>query len=291
MKYYFIINPAAGKEKSFDLKKEIETTCKDLDYVIYETKCEKDATRYVKEVCQNNKEELRFFACGGDGTINEVASGLVNVTNASLVPYPYGSGNDFVRYFQTDFKDIKSLLNKEAKPVDILKVNDFYSINVANIGFDADVNAGVISLKKKMSIEKAYNKSLIKCFLKKFHNEYKITIDDKEVLEGSFILFTCANASFYGGGFKCAPFAKIDDGLIDFCAIKKISRFTFLRVVKSYKAGTYFEKVKPSIYCYRKCQKVEIQSKEKMSISLDGEMIFSDKIEVLILPKALNLVY
>ncbi|MBE6124066.1 MAG: diacylglycerol kinase family lipid kinase [Erysipelotrichaceae bacterium] len=291
MKYYFVINPKAGKENIQGLEEEIKNIFDGLDFTIYYTKEAKDATRYVKDVCDSNKEELRFFACGGDGTINEVASALVNVKHASLVAYPCGSGNDFVRSFKTDFKDLKQFIDKKAKAIDILKVNDFYSINVANIGFDADVNAGVINLKKKMKVEKAYTKSLIKCLFKKFYSEYKVTIDDKEVIEGKFVLFTCSNASFYGGGYKCGPRAKIDDGLIDFCAINKISRLTFVRVVKSYKAGTYFEKVNPKIYVYRKCKKVTIESKNLMSVSLDGEMIFTKKIDVSILSNAVNLVY
>lgn len=291
MKYYFIINPKAGHELVGNLSQEIEKICDGLDYVIYYTKGEKDATRYVKEVCENNKEDLRFFACGGDGTINEVASGLVNEKHASMVPYPCGSGNDFVRSFKCDFTNIGDFLHKEAKPIDIIKVNDRYSINVANIGFDADVNAGVMTLKKKMKAEKAYTKSLIKCFFKKFYDEYKITIDSKEALEGSFVLFTCANASYYGGGYKCAPYAKVDDGLIDFCAIRKISRLTFLRVVNSYKAGTYFEKISPKIYHYQRCKNLTIESDNMMGVSLDGEMLFTKKIEVSILKNAINLVY
>lgn len=293
MKYYFIINPNAGKTAP-EIEDAIKGSYKDLDYTIYYTKEPKDATRYVNEICENNKdEELRFFACGGDGTICEVASGLVNHPNATLVPYPCGSGNDFVRYFDIDFKNIEQFKDWKGKPVDLIKIDGkYYSINVTNIGFDADVNAGVIELKKKMSAEKAYKKSLIRCLLKKFYSNYEITIDDKEVVKGDFILMSFANASYYGGGYKCAPLAQVNDGYIELCVVKKVSRLTFIRLVNTYKKGTFMaKKFFKKIFVYRRCKKAKIKASNPMSVCYDGEMISEKETTVEIVPNAINMVY
>ena len=97
MKYYFITNPAAGKSDSSDeLCRSIKEICdaREIDYKIYKTTCVSDATRYVREVCserETSREELRFYACGGDGTFNEVISGAVGYENVSVGLIPKGS--------------------------------------------------------------------------------------------------------------------------------------------------------------------------------------------------------
>ena len=97
MKHIFVVNPGAGKGMTAP---ELDTKLKELEieYEIYETVAAKDATRYVRERCESG-EELRFYACGGDGTLKEVMEGTVGFSNASLSCYPVGSGNDFVKCF------------------------------------------------------------------------------------------------------------------------------------------------------------------------------------------------
>lgn len=73
MKHIFIVNPKAGKKDSSEYIKSILEKRTDIDYIIYNTKSCGDATRYVKEILDNDKiNQYRFYACGGDGTVNEV---------------------------------------------------------------------------------------------------------------------------------------------------------------------------------------------------------------------------
>ena len=101
MKSFFIINPAAGKEagKQEFIKKAEDIGQKlKMNVSVYTTKEKGDGFRFVREVCSTFRgEELRFFACGGDGTMNEVINALDGTEKVSFGVVPLGTGNDFVR--------------------------------------------------------------------------------------------------------------------------------------------------------------------------------------------------
>ena len=100
MKHIFILNPAAGKENAKEkLAAQLKSVYANVDYEIYETRGRGDASAYIKQYCETNKESVRFYACGGDGTLNEVVNGAVGFPQASVGCIPCGSGNDFVKYY------------------------------------------------------------------------------------------------------------------------------------------------------------------------------------------------
>ena len=115
MKHYFIINPAAGKENYYQTVKTVTDRVKEtFDCALYQTSGRGDATAFIKQYCtEHPTEQVRFYACGGDGTLNEVVNGVVGFENASVGCYPCGSGNDFVKYYggKRCFFDLDALLN------------------------------------------------------------------------------------------------------------------------------------------------------------------------------------
>ena len=142
MKYVFIINPNSGKKELKDsLLNDLEKYKEKLDYEIYISKKEKDATLYVDDYCKKNKEDIIFVACGGDGTINEVVNGAINHRNAIVTCYPCGSGNDFVKIYggKEKFLNLENILSGIETKIDVMKVNDKYAVNVTNFGYDAEV--------------------------------------------------------------------------------------------------------------------------------------------------------
>ena len=145
MKHIFIYNPMAGKDNRAAiaaLQEKIKADYPELDVEFYPTKAPKDATAYVKACCEASPDtKMRFYACGGDGTANEVLHGIVGYANASMTCYPCGSGNDYVKYYggAERFLNIDTLLFAEEKEVDVMRVGDRYSLNVANFGFDTVV--------------------------------------------------------------------------------------------------------------------------------------------------------
>ncbi len=296
MKYIFILNPKAGSgEREKTVRDEISRLEQKDDCEIHLTKCAGDATDYVRSRCESsNGEKLRFIACGGDGTINEVFNGAVGFDNVSVTCYPCGSGNDFVKAFggAERFLNVEKLITAPERKLDLLKAGDRYSVNVTNFGFDTTV---AITINKERSKtghgnKNAYTKGVVTALLTSMKNTCKV-IADGEVLnpDGKALLCTLANGQYVGGSFKCAPRAETDDGLMEVCLIKPISRLRFLKLLTPYTNGEHLDRDDlKDIVIYRRAKKVEVISVDGFAYSLDGEIINSSHFFVEIAPAALN---
>ena len=297
MKYIFVVNPASGSGSAeADIRAAVEQLPEKDDCVVYVTTGTGDATRYVQETCANsNGEQLRFIACGGDGTINEVFSGAVGAENVSVTCYPCGSGNDFVKVFggAERFLNIPALISAGERPLDVLKVGDRYSVNVTNFGFDTTVAITINKEREKTGHgnKNAYTKGVITALLTSMNNKCKVWADGELLNEsGKLLLCTAANGQYVGGSFKCAPRARTDDGYIEVCLIRPISRLRFVKILKPYTDGEHLDREDMSdIVTYRKAKKVEVEAPKGFAYSLDGEIIYENKFTISILPKALTL--
>lgn len=294
MKHIFIVNPKAGKKDSSDYIKSILEKRTDIDYIIYNTKSSGDATRYVKEILDNDKiNQYRFYACGGDGTVNEVVNGLVFHDNASFTVFPCGSGNDFVKASRRDFTDINALIDGEEQMIDLIKVSDKYSVNIVNAGFDAAVAHKMVKFKRwpLVSGKMAYNLAIVACLLKEMKHKGKIYVDGELVFDGKFLLSASCNGICCGGSFYFAPDALIDNGLIEQLIVKKISRFTFIGAVKYIKRGTYKQNRKLDKYLYTcQCKKIRIETEKNFVYAVDGETFETKSLELEIVNKLVKFV-
>lgn len=295
-KHFFIINPEAGKtDVSERIINEIQKVFKDKSesYEVYITKGENDATKFAKNVCETNNGNLRFYACGGDGTLNEVINGVVGFDNASVSVIPYGTGNDFINNFKSNinFYDIEKQIESNEEKIDLLKVNNKYAINLCNIGFDAKVANNMTKFKKIpfLNGQGVYTLSVFYSLLNKMHSYFNISIDDKENIEGDFLICVIANGMTYGGGYRGTPLAKINDGLIDVCIFKKVSRFKLLKLINIYKRGEHLENEEMKKYfIYRKCKTININSEKKLTVCIDGEILLEKNINVTVENNAIN---
>ena len=161
-KYYFILNPAAGQGKALDLRDSIEEIAKkaNLDFEIYETKEELDGQVITGDFAKLKDDDcsIRIYACGGDGTLNEIINGVIGFDNVEIGIIPTGTGNDFIRNFAREelFNDIEAQINGDSIEVDTIRYryykNDYsqerYCINMFNIGFDSTVVEKAGNLKK-----------------------------------------------------------------------------------------------------------------------------------------------
>ena len=295
MKFVFVINPLAGAgDAEHSIRDAIAALPEREQCEVYLTRAPGDATQFVRErIAAAAGEELRFIACGGDGTINEVFSGAVGAENVSVSCYPCGSGNDFVKAFggAEKFADIGALLRAEAKPLDALKVGERYSFNVTNFGFDTTVAITINKEREKTGHgnKNAYTKGVVTALIRSMKNTGKVWADG-ELLnpDGRFLLCTVANGQYVGGSFKCAPRARTDDGLIEVCLIKPISRLRFVRILTPYTNGEHLEREDmQDIVCYRQAKRVEVEAPAGFAYSLDGEIIYEDKFSIEIVPAAL----
>ncbi len=296
MKHIFIINPKSGKKDSTQyIKNYLQENFCDLNYEIYNTKHVGDAIDFVKTKCENKTEPITFYACGGDGTLNEVANGVMGYDDVYFTVYPCGSGNDFVKVFgkENHFKDLSKLINGKSRSIDILEVNGRYSLNMVNLGFDGAVAYNMIKFKRWPLVtgKGAYNIALIYSLIFKMKHKCKIYIDDKEVFDGKMLLTAVGNGLCCGGGYYCLPKANVEDGLIDIVYVKTISRFKFIGLVGKYKDGSYLGDPKYDKYMkYANCKKVKLVAQKPIAYSIDGECFMEKDINIKIHQSAINFI-
>ena len=154
MKHIFIVNTTAGKASCLEMVKEGISRCEEVvDYEIYTPTSSTESIKFIRTYLENHKdEEVRFYACGGDGTINKVATGIVGFPNASMSALPFGSGNDYVKYYGgiDSFKDICEVIQGTEKKVDLMKVNDKYALNSTHFGLDSVVAKAMNKLRRNV---------------------------------------------------------------------------------------------------------------------------------------------
>lgn len=297
MKHLFVVNPAAGKENALPaLQKKVADLFPDLDVEFYETKAEKDATAFVKRYCENHPEPLRIYACGGDGTLNEVFSGAVGFPQVSVACYPSGSGNDFVKYYggKDVFFDLAALIGGEEELIDVMKIGNRYAINATHFGFDSAVAKTMSAVRRKKIIggKNAYTTGVIKALFTAMKNPCRVTVDG-EVLNpaGTILLCTIANGQYVGGSYRCAPRSLDNDGLLEVCLVRPISIFTFLKLMNDYKIGAHLDNPAfANFMVYRRGKEVKISAPENFVYSLDGELVTGGEFTVEVLPRALKFV-
>ena len=295
MKHIFIINPAAGKDNSFDnIKKILELKKVEVDYELYETQAPGDATAYIRKYCTEHKEPVRFYACGGDGTLNEVVNGVVGFENASMGCYPCGSGNDFVKYYggKKVFWNLEELLNAPEEYIDLMRVGNKYAINATHFGFDSSVAETMMKVRRKKLIggKNAYTTGVVVGLFKAMKNACRVTVDG-ELLnpDGNILLCTIANGQYVGGSFRCAPRSIDNDGFLEVCLVKPISVLTFVSLIKVYTEGTHLDDPRfAKILEYRRGKKIEIEAPEGFIYSFDGELIRQNKFTVEVVPNAIR---
>ena len=295
MKHLFIINPAAGKyDHTGEFTQKIRETCdkRCLAYEILVSRCAGDCTR-IAQAAAATGDPVRIYACGGDGTLNEVVNGAVGYRNATVTHFPGGSGNDFIRIFSdpTAFKDLNRLLDGDVANFDLIRCGrDQYALNICSIGFDARIGTSISKYKRLPLVtgSGAYILSTGVNLVKGVHRNYSVEIDG-EVYNGRRTLICIANGRWYGGGFNPVPEAQPDDGLLDVLLVKDVSRVTVANVIGKYKKGLYTEL--PDLIRHFRCKRIVVRCDEKSEINLDGELLLRKEAAFEVVPNAIRFFY
>lgn len=303
MIYHFILNPMSGKnlkqaKKSVAaMTNKIRTACqkRQLSYRLYYTTCVGDATEYVRSMVKATQDKQRFICVGGDGTINEIINSAPYSPNIEYGVIPNGSGNDFVRNFSNPecFTDIDAQIDGKSISLDLIKCNELYSANMVNIGFDCSVVKEAQRFKKFKFVSPgmSYIFGIFGAVFKKYGTHMKIVFDDGEVIDSELLLTAIANGKYCGGGFKSAPLALLDDGLMDVVVIKKISRFSFAKLISSYKNGTFLDNEKAMSYItYKRVPHFKMEFDEPIPICLDGEIKGAKNIDFSVVRNSFNFI-
>ncbi len=296
MRHVFILNPVAGKNQSaLTLRDKIDAyfaSHPELEYSVRLTDGVGSATRIARE--ESEKGDVRLYACGGDGTLQETASGIpIGSTNVELTVIPCGSGNDFVRTFGggAAFCDLADLIEGVTVPVDAVDCGDCISLNIAAIGLDAAVGLKMQKYKSwpGVSGSMAYNIAVVDAVCHPIGVEMEIEIDSEKGTihrKGKYLMTLGANGRYYGGGYQGAPTAVTDDGQLEFVLVKKISRFQIPFILGKYKAGTH-----EGVNCIETIRgtAMRVKAAKSMVCTIDGECFTTDYIEFSVIPNAYRL--
>ena len=293
MRHVFIINPAAGRhDKTGEIVAAIEKVCKSrlLEYDIYITSHAGHASEIVRKTAENLHGSVRFYACGGDGTLNEVVCGAAESGGiCEFTSYPVGTGNDYVKMFpggKQAFLNLENLVSGKAMPVDYIHSDCGCAINVLSIGMDAQVAMRKDKYRFLGTGILPYALAAAESVIKGIGREYYVSIGG-ECYGGSYSMIFVGNGKYYGGGFCPVPQAKIDDGLLDVLLVKTISKAKAAAVVNKYKQGKIDELRDYIIELKAKNGVVFSRDGKDMCINLDGEIISSARIAFRVIEKSL----
>ena len=292
MKHLFILNPAAGqRDRTAEFTKAIQTHCAGLDYEIAVSRHPGDCAVIARRAASTG-QELRIYACGVDGTLNEVANGVVGRANVSITHYCGGSGNDFVRAFSEPeaFGSLPRLLDCEETEFDLIQCGDHYALNICSIGLDARIGTSISKYKRLPLVTGpgAYILSLIANLLKGIHEHYRITIDG-EVFDGRYTLVCIANGRWYGGSFNPCPDAEPDDGMLEVLVVKPVNLLQVAMVIGKYQKGQYADY--PQLISHYRTRQVTVSCGEDSVVNLDGEALRSREVTFRISGEKLRFFY
>lgn len=230
-----------------------------------------------------------IVAVGGDGTLSEVVNGVILSGRCSIGLIPVGTGNDFAKTVNIpiDWKDAcKILKDNYSSCVDIGLVNGRYFINIAGIGFDAEVANEINTSFKHFTGLTGYLMAIFKKLL--FFKTTKVNINiDGRSLQKEIILLAIGNATCYGGGLFITPEAEINDGLLDLCIIEKTTRLDFIISLPLVLKGNHLKHPKVTML---KGKNIMLESNEKLNLHADGEIIGTTPVTCQVINRAIEFV-
>ncbi|MED5052146.1 lipid kinase [Anoxybacillus sp. UARK-01] len=290
--YYFVVNKISGNGKGLKVWKKVEKLLqeKQVNYQVRFTERPKHAVEIVKEF--SSKACNAVVAVGGDGTIHDVANGLIH-SNIPLGIIPAGSGNDLARALDIpmDYKRaLERILRGKKRKMDVGKIGEEYCMTVTGIGFDgkvAEIN-NIAKYKDLLNLVRlgdlSYGLSVLHALFQYRPVRIQLKIDGKVQSFSNVWFIAIANTPNYGGGIKICPDACYDDGLFDICIVHSITKWELLRTFpKAYK-GKHVSH--PSVTMI-KGKQVEIIAEPPIIVQSDGEILTKTPVNVTIQKEAL----
>jgi len=272
-KVLVIVNPQANTGKGrVELQPFLKTLSdSNMGHDVRETTRPKEATLLAQEAIQS-KDYWCIVAGGGDGTVNEVASALVD-TNMPMLIVPAGRGNDFARSLpELEMPaDYIRALSEEGVDVSVdVAMIESLGIFVNSVGID---DFAVTVTKEAHGGELAYLWASLRNLFSYKDQYYEITLDEQSPIGGKFLMIAIMNGRETGGGFKITPSAKINDGLLDVCLIGEMPRKrTRLRCLALARLTGTHDTLKEVVM--KQAKKIHIHTlNDSLTLQPDGELV------------------
>lgn len=291
--WVFIVNPVAGKGYAAETAQVIkaEAASRQKEVVIDFTRSKGHASELSEKYY--NEGYKFIIGVGGDGTFNEVATPLAGKGDVVTGLVAAGTGNDFIQIlgFPDRFgtKEWDALFKAETRAMDAGSCNGRFFFNGMGLGFDAQVAAENYTPEGEVKPggKNKYIWHILKTIL--FYREKRmIVINNGERNETDCFINTVSNGRRYAGGFFLTPQAVANDGLLDVCSVRKIGLFRRLRILAMVPKGSHISHKSVNYY---KTSHLELEFPMRVPYHLDGELYFSDRFEIKVIPGALNVIY
>lgn len=290
----FIINPSSGQRSiQNNLDKLIGQLIlkKIVNHIDVFFTAKKDDGYYKALKCKETDYDF-ITVVGGDGTINEVVSGMVESNKTiPLCILAAGTVNDFANYLNlpTNIDDICNLINNfNTICCDVGKIDNHYFMNVAAGGMFSDVSFTVSKNEKKRLGPLAYYLNGLANLPNQLNTNInlKIVLDDVNVIKEEAKMFMITNTNRVGGFENIIPLADIQDGLLDLIIIKKCSLTDLVALSKDYILKKH---ANSPFISYYQAKKIEISSKQDVIIDIDGEEGSLLPVTIQVIHKAINI--
>ena len=304
-KVHVIVNPFSARgqtEKRWEMiKAALRSHFREFKYIF--TEKPRQATDIARELLQQGFDLL--IGVGGDGTLNEISSGFFNAQSglaingdAAVGIIPSGTGSDFIRFMKVPREFEKSaarIKNSTNKKIDIGKITyggdhgknkTQYFINVADFGLGAEVIRKISGINATSRGAFTYYRGLLSTMMSYRSKKVRLTLDDKQQLQGEYLIGAVANGRIFGGGMVIAPQAEPDDGYFDLVLIESMKKLEILANSRLLYSGTIAKN--PKVHILR-ARNIKVESPDEVHIEYDGEMGEKLPAEFSIVEKALNL--
>lgn len=283
----FIVNPTSGAKKGVDVAARIKLH---LDHDKYEHDIAyTDYAGHAPKLARQAAEEGFgiVVAVGGDGTVNEVARGLLN-TDTALAILPKGSGNGLARHLliPMGIQGALRVLNQgHITSIDSGTINGHPFFTAAGIGFDAYISS-VFAGNKRRGL-KTYVELVLKEVLNYQHLPVTVSINGNTIATDCYVM-AFANAAQYGNNAYIAPMADIRDGMLDVCLVRQLD---FLKAMHLSYCMLTKQLADADSAEYFKTDSVEVETDHEIMYHADGEFVGkASRFSVRTLPLSLKVV-
>lgn len=283
-KILFIVNKFAGIGYPSELERIVNTACQQNG-----ASCSIEFTQHKGHAIElasdaQGKGFDKVIAVGGDGTINEVARGLIQ-SNVPMGIVPRGSGNGLARHLGIPLKiseAVNQIFHSKILPMDVFRVNGKLSLNVSGIGFDGHIT-NLFGVKSTRGLI-GYVTLTVQEFLKFKEFETEIMLNGKVIKRNAFII-AIANSSQYGNNARIAPSASVCDGMLHINVMKRVPLFR-LDFVYSFFTG----QLSKSSFCeFMEAPSLKIRTTNPIDYHVDGEPCgLSDSFDIELMPAGLH---
>lgn len=278
MIHIFIINHFAGSK---DLTKNLRTHLakkKDFRYFVFNTIRAGFETEIVKRIQKYFEDEkLRFYCCGGSGTMRNMLNGFETFNNIEVAFFPCGLSNDFLKSFVDDisaFEHIDNLIEGKVVSVDYIKTNYGIALNTFSVGFDTKIEENMNSLRiyDILGEMMPYLLSLLRGVIFMKPRELGLCVDGEEFV-GRYAEIVFSNGCVFGGMLYVSEYTDVTDGIGSYVAVSDIRGVSIIPILLDFMKKT--KKKSSKRLSIGQCKRLEIQSMDgrPITVNLDGELI------------------